>query len=311
MYVLKTIFHIFICVLFITVNACSKNTTDGPVTNGSQTNTPVVTPSLPDTAAFFNVLSIFTQQGATWNCVRFDTLGGAPMLGYSFNNYTANWEKNLIFDTANKQSPNYGTYRDSTMETFTVKGTITIADLKKYYGLTSLSGSGVNYYNGTGALTYIANNFSLVQATDTTRCSILLINNKTRNTTDTEFVFLTKQYFAIMPQLTTVTTYTLPQSAPTQSYTSTDASLLSFSTALSKIKTGGDSFTFQNKSYQGDLKISVSVSSRSPSGITGSSDSSYLLVSSTKGLFKHFAFGSSYSPISRPWRKVNRINLNN
>ena len=126
-----------------------------------------------------------------------------------------------------------------------------------------------------------------------------------RNTIDTEFIFLSKAYFAVMPQVTTI-----PAFGNTKSYKTVDASLINMGILLSKIQ-GGDSFTFQNKLYQGDFSFTNIYSYRSPSGIQGNRDSSYLLFSSVKNFCKHYTTNSSYTPISQPWQKTNRINVIN
>lgn len=307
---METSFRIIALILLLGMLSCSKSNTNAPVSIITPSVPTPATPTLPDSAIFYDQLSILTKQGASWDCVRYDTLGGTPLLGNQFNLYSANWEKKLVFDTSDKLSPNYGTYRDSTIETITVSGKITIGDLKKYFGTTTGINPNYTYFNGASSFTYIVNNFSTVQASDTSNCSILLIKNKTRNTTDTEFVFLSKQYFAIIPQISTISIYAAAP-ASNQKYISTDASLPSLGIELSRIKKGGDSFTYQNNTYQGDILITDGTSFRAPSGIQGSNDNSYLLISSAKGLIRHYNIQSSYSPISHPFRKVNRINLMN
>ena len=116
--IMKKHYFILSCIFFLSVIACSKNSIDQSSGSGSLSTNPA---TLPDSVVFYNTLNAFTKQGTTWDCVRFDTIGGTPLLGYTFHEYTGNWQKNLVFDTVNKQSPNYGTYRDSTIETFTIK----------------------------------------------------------------------------------------------------------------------------------------------------------------------------------------------
>ncbi len=241
------------------------------------------------------------QQGTSWNCYRFDTIGGTPLLGYSFHPYTGEWQKNLVLDTLDKTSPNYGTYRDSSYEVFTVRGTITIGELKKYF--LNPSASFPSYYNNY--FSYIVNYPDASLAKDSSNCSILLVNNKSRNTVDTEFVFLSKSYFAIMPQISRVV-----QSSGTISL-GTDPSLINIGITLSGVKPIGNSFLFQNRQYLSDLFISSIYSTRAPSGISGSYDSTAISFSASKGLLQHYNYNFSYTPISYPREKTNRVNVTN
>jgi hypothetical protein len=288
--------------------ACSKSTRDtsGTPLDTVVTQTPVS--NLPDTVAIYDNLRLFTQQGASWTCTRFDTMGGFPYLGLSFNSYSGNWQKKLILDTSNKQNPDYFTYKDSSSEIFTVKGTITMAALKKYFFLSNSYGK-VNYRDAN--FQYIADYPDRTLSTDTTTCSILLINNTTRKQTDTEFVFLSKAYFAIMPQTTFITPYVDAVGISRAGYATTDASLIFMGATLSKIKPVGGSFTFQNKIYQGDLVLTAVHSSVPARSISGTGDSTYLLLSKTKGLVKFYNVNAGSSPISSRYQKTVRINTAN
>ncbi len=285
--------------------ACSKSTGDGSGTLLDTVVTQTAVSNLPDTVAIYDTLRLFTQQGATWTYIRYDTLGAYPLLGLGFNLYTGNWQKKLLLDSSNKQKPDY---KDSSSEIFTIKGTITIAALKKYFF--SSTSSGKDYYRN-GNFQYIADYPDRTLSTDTTICHILLINNTARKQTDTEFVFLSKAYFAIMPQTTFITPYVDAVGYSRAGYATTDASLVHIGATLSQIKPVGGGFTYQNKTYQGDLALYAASSNRVGSGISGSSDSTYLLVSKTKGLLKFYNYNSSYSPLSSPFEKTVRINTAN
>ena len=303
-YILKKNLSISLLVIVLIWCACSKSTDDGSGTS-LDTGTQISVANLPDTLAIFDTLRLFTQQGATWTTTRYDTLGAYPLLGLGFNLYTANWQKKLLLDSSNKQKPDY---KDSSSETFTVKGTITIAALKKYFFLRTSSGK--DFY-GNRIFQYIADYPERTLSTDTTTCSILLINNTARKQIDTEFVFLSKAYFAIMPQTTFITPYVDAVGYSRAGYSATDASLIYMDATLSLIKPVGGSFIFQNKTYQGDLVLTAASSNRSGSGISGSNDSSYFLLSKTKGLLKFYNYNHSYSPISSPFEKTVRINTAN
>ncbi len=319
---MKYSFCIFIGVICISVYACSKISTGSNNTSvavatsdtvahkdtstNKDTSTHVTTPvtSIPDTTTspFYRTLSVFMKQGTTWDCIRYDTLEG-PILGGPMTKYYGNWQKNLVIDSSKKYSAYIGLYKDSSIETFTVKGTISFGDLKKYYS---------NYYPIYDTHVFYMTNYSnVVQAYDTSTCSILIVKNKTRNTIDTEFVFLSRTYFAILPQVSNIGSYSSSVNAFSSYYT-TDKSLISIGVSLSNLKAGSDIFFFQNKMYQGDLTLQdyTAIMGRGYQQI--GYDSTHFITSGTKGLLKQSRNNEGVAEnVGYYNNRVKRINVSN
>jgi hypothetical protein len=298
--------------LFFLFFSCSKTgAPDDPGGTGTIPDTTHITSPVVsmDSVYNYNDLRIFTVSGTTWSCYRLDTLNGLPFIGSSGNGYSGNWQKKLVIDTV--RTSKYYTYcTDSSFETFTVKGTTTIGNLKNYFFRSSSSGI-VNYYNTIFA--FLIQDSVHTFAYDTSKCTMISVYNPTRNTTDTVFVFLSRSYFAMMAPVTFITPYPTPGPPPNPiapGYYTVDNSLPNFGVQLSSFKHKG-SFVLRDRNYPSDLSFSTSLRNASSSGAVFSSEDLDFASSVTKGLLLSKSTSAAGSPLGGHVARTLRINTQN
>ncbi len=277
---MKRIYFILSMLIVFICYSCNKDTlstlTASPI-DTSHSTTPVVSnPVTIDTISYYDTLRILTQQGSTWKCIRYDTIYGYPAIGTSsFNTYQSIWESMLpkgdtIWVGSDSLSKSYSGIKryDSSFEIYLVNGKISLGNIRKIFASFPYSAS-------TVLLQINSNNMN-----DTCMFSILTINNTNRNLVDTEYIYLSKDCFAIFPQCKLVPA-TINN---TFSNYTTDWSLPNMYSNLSSLTLSNQSFNFNGTIIKGDMILSHSSSSSSGNGMSAGNANSYFSISQKKGI---------------------------
>ena len=240
----------------------------------------------PPVPSLYDTLGILTLQGASWNYLRIDDYGGTA----------AN-------DTSN--------------EIITINGKTNWGAIKNFYINSAVPLYPV-YYN-----IYVQYMNESLKLSDTASFSILSINNLSKNSISTEYVYLSRKLFIILPKVTPVLSldsgiidYGLPiPNISSISFTSPNSTQTSWNPGV--YEKGDTSFIYANKTFPVDLFTTETNFSALYDGGFGGSTSYFtaLYISKQNGLLQykmgHYtstrtgAFSMSYSQ-----HIITRIKLN-
>ena len=281
-----------LCIL-LAILTCSCNKT-----NVEPSATSTQSPTNNQLTAY-DTLSPFNQQNAVWNFMRIDSLI-IDMSLLVFNPPSAfSWTAKQIPDTlfhydslGNRVIGPYTlVYKDTSYETFTISGSSNFGQLKKYYE----NGNNGSPINPTTVYTNPSITFMqyTLNVNDTALCNMLFIKNITRNTVDTEYIYLSNRLFSTMPER-----YTSAQNQyglldfgfqlPLQLNTTNPIYAFAF-----REKTD-TSFRFSNTAYPTDICFINTNSYRSGNGLLFGNASKLLFVSKQKGLLSSTFYKSDY-----------------
>jgi len=245
--------------------------------NKTSIDTSTVSNQIVDSAQmYYDTLLFFTKQGNAWQCTRYDNITALPFFNVSFyNTYSTNWEPLLPLQISNQT-------HDTTIEKYLVADHITLGKIRKIFNDLSILNKNSHSPNTSysyDVVTSVGLNFlNNYNISDTALCSIITITNLNRNLVDTEFVYLSKQFFAIFPGPKFI-----PNTA--SSFYIKDWSIPDYFFLLSVSGGYKNSYNIpSNISYTGDIAFSSSYGIRSGNGAESDSKTTALVISQQKGI---------------------------